>query len=213
MTDPVGKCGAIKFDAFAGEDLRLSIERQMIAELRDQHMRQQCRSSNAAFHRPRWNRRFHNAIALRTGHLYAHVTNDFIRCRHARGNLRDIFAELVQRSATLLAYLFRRQMRVHFARQRLRQRTPYGLHFSDCVRAAMASDSCVSSSSSLSGKSSDASAHKRCCHRIIRSFHGDRFALSIAQSILAPAMMSAQRECSGLRTRLSICNAGMPVSI
>src|SRR3954453_8440964 len=41
LADPVGQGRAVEVDAFALEDLRLAIERQMIAVLRDQHMGEQ----------------------------------------------------------------------------------------------------------------------------------------------------------------------------
>jgi len=46
--DPVGQGGAIKIDAFPGEDLALAVEGKVIAILGDQHMGQQPRSWPAA---------------------------------------------------------------------------------------------------------------------------------------------------------------------
>src|SRR5208283_4259652 len=43
VADPVGEGGAVEFDAFAGIDDGLAVQRGMVAVLRDQHMRDQAR--------------------------------------------------------------------------------------------------------------------------------------------------------------------------
>ena len=48
LSDPVGKGGALKLDALPRVDLRLAVERQVVAELGHQHVRQQAGSCAAA---------------------------------------------------------------------------------------------------------------------------------------------------------------------
>jgi hypothetical protein len=50
--DPSGQRGAVEIDAFAGIDLRLTVERCVIGILRHQHMREQSRSCEAAIDGP-----------------------------------------------------------------------------------------------------------------------------------------------------------------
>lgn len=60
-TDPIGQRTVVQLDAFARIDLALPVQRQVIAELCHQHMRQQARASKAALDRAVWCRRLHDA--------------------------------------------------------------------------------------------------------------------------------------------------------
>ena len=51
LADPVGQRRAIEFDAFAGIDAGLAVQRCMVAELRHQNLREQARTGPAAFDR------------------------------------------------------------------------------------------------------------------------------------------------------------------
>ena len=50
--DPAGKGRALQFDAMAGEDLRLPIERSVVAVFADQHLGEQRRRRQTAGNRP-----------------------------------------------------------------------------------------------------------------------------------------------------------------
>src|ERR1017187_9643855 len=73
--DPTCQRGTRNLDALACINLRLSVQRQMIAELRNDDMGQETWSCQAAFDRPRWRRCFNHAIAAAAGELRPNVRN------------------------------------------------------------------------------------------------------------------------------------------
>ena len=81
---PVGQNGAVEDDSVAREDLRLAVERHVLAELRDSHLRQQRLGRHAALDQMRGRRRLGDArAALRTGVAGPHGLDDAIlRGRH-----------------------------------------------------------------------------------------------------------------------------------
>ena len=81
---PVGQNGAVEHDPVPGEDLRLAVERHMLAELCDRYLRQQRLGWDAALDQMRGRRRLGDArAALRTGVAGPHGLDDAIlRGRH-----------------------------------------------------------------------------------------------------------------------------------
>ena len=81
---PIGQNGAVEHDAVPREDLRLAVERHVLAELRDRHLRQQRLGRDAALDQMRGRRRLGDArAALRTGVAGPHGLDDAIlRRRH-----------------------------------------------------------------------------------------------------------------------------------
>src|SRR5208282_2159188 len=75
-TYPASQRRAGYINSLAAVNLRLSIQRKMVCELRDDHMGQQTGSGKTAFNRPRWSRGFDNSVAARAGELRPHVAND-----------------------------------------------------------------------------------------------------------------------------------------
>ena len=95
--DPVAQGRAIQRDPLAAEDLRLAIQRQMVAVLVDQDMRQQCLGRHAAVDWPLAGGCLHDrrlagatAIARPTGHADPEVGGDIVQ------HLRAVFADQVQ---------------------------------------------------------------------------------------------------------------------
>ena len=75
LADPVGQGRAIEFDAFAGIDAGLAVQRCMVAELRHQNLREQARSGPAAFDRQARHRRLHDRLASATAQLRADMAD------------------------------------------------------------------------------------------------------------------------------------------
>ena len=67
LADPAGQRRAVEFDALAGEDAGLTVERQVIAILRDQHMREKAGSGSAALDRSWRQRRLVELLAAAAG--------------------------------------------------------------------------------------------------------------------------------------------------
>ena len=65
LSHPIGQGRAIQIDAVARIDFRLAIQRQMVAVLRHQHVRQQTRSGETAPDRQFGRRRLGDALAAR----------------------------------------------------------------------------------------------------------------------------------------------------
>jgi hypothetical protein len=70
---PAGEDRVLQLDTFACEDLRLSIQRGMISELRGDDMRQQAGSGKAPINHALRRRRLHHAGTLPAAHLGARV--------------------------------------------------------------------------------------------------------------------------------------------
>ena len=60
---PIGQNGAVEHDPVAREDLRLAVERHVLAELRDRHLRQQRLGRDAALDQMRGRPRLGDARA------------------------------------------------------------------------------------------------------------------------------------------------------
>ena len=102
LADPAGERRAVEIDAIAGEDPGLAIQRQVIAVLRDQHMRERAGAGSATLDRPWRQRRLVERLASAAGQARAH---DALH-HEAAGDIRQA------RSG------FRRASRVRYSRDR-----------------------------------------------------------------------------------------------
>ena len=121
-SNPSCKCRTTDVYTLACIDLRLSIERKMIAIFRDEHMRKKCGSCNAALDRTARRRSFHDAIASRARKLRTHMADDLEVLRDVLQLLADIFSELTQLATALRAALTMRKVRHDLARQMFSKR-------------------------------------------------------------------------------------------
>src|ERR1700733_6179364 len=94
--DPAGQRRAGDIHALAGVNLRLPVQWQVIAELGNDDVGQKCWSGKTAFNRPRWRRRFDDAVAALAAELRPHMTNDLEAVGNILQLLRDVFAKLPQ---------------------------------------------------------------------------------------------------------------------
>ncbi len=98
---PSGQSGTIKVDSFPSVDLRLPIQRQVICELRHQHMRQQTRAGQTLIDRPRRSRCLDHLFAASASKLRPHMLNHLEAGRNAFQLLGYIFAKLTQGTAAI----------------------------------------------------------------------------------------------------------------
>ncbi len=126
-SDPVGERRAVKFDAGSGVDQGLPIQRQMIAELGDQHLGQQPWSRPAALDRQRRHRRLVNALAGPAGEARPDVADHLELRRHVVENFRDVLADDVQLAAAGRTGAARRLVPAFLPRQMAGQRPAGGL--------------------------------------------------------------------------------------
>jgi hypothetical protein len=120
-TDPSSERGAVEIDAFAGIDLRLPVQRRVIAILRHQHMRKQPGSGVGSRNRPGRRGRFDHRLTAAAAELRPHMADDLEALGHILEDFGDIFAELAQRASTTGAAARLRAMRLDLARQMFRQ--------------------------------------------------------------------------------------------
>lgn len=99
--DPLGHRGALELDAFTGIDLRLPIERQVVAVLRDQDMGKEPRSGEAARNRPRRCVQLHDTFTRGARKLRAHVLDHAEARRLVIDHFGHVFADLAHRPSTL----------------------------------------------------------------------------------------------------------------
>jgi hypothetical protein len=93
LADPVAQCGAIQLNPFAGEDLGLPIQRQVIDVFADQQVRQRGRGRPAARGGHRRGRGLGDRVAGGAGEFGADVTDDPVMPGHVVQRLGDILAE------------------------------------------------------------------------------------------------------------------------
>src|SRR5260370_9318745 len=83
----------------------------MIAELGGEHVRQQAWSGEPPIDGAAGCRCLHDAVASGTAHPWAHMTDDLEAGREVLEHLGDVFAELLQSTATGRTALFLREVR------------------------------------------------------------------------------------------------------
>jgi hypothetical protein len=79
---PVRQGGAVQIDAFARDDLTLSIQQKMIRVLGRQYMGEQSGAGQSALDRPARRTRLHDLLAAHTGELRSHVPDYLVAGRH-----------------------------------------------------------------------------------------------------------------------------------
>ena len=92
-----------QLDAFAGEDLGLAIERQVIIVLRDGDMREQAGAGPPAGDRVIGCRRCHDRVAGPARQLLAHMPDHLKAAGHVIEGLGDLFADPAQGAAAMRA--------------------------------------------------------------------------------------------------------------
>ena len=118
---PSSERGAVQIDAFAREDLGLSIQRQVVPVLGHQHMSQKRRCSQATLDGPRRCGRFNHALAVVAGELRPHMADHLEGCRDTFQLLADIFSELAQRTTATRAAVVLGHVHDDFAGKIFRQ--------------------------------------------------------------------------------------------
>ena len=97
--DPAGQGRAVEIDALAGEDLRLTVQRQVVAILADQNVGDQPRRSQALCDRPLGRRRLVDRAAAAATVFGAADTQHTQASRYIVQHLADRLADLVHRPA------------------------------------------------------------------------------------------------------------------
>src|SRR5258708_33488359 len=95
-------------EALPKKDFGLAIQRQVGGILRNQHMRQQARTGEAAFDRPARRRFLHDASAAGAAQFWPHNLDDFESRRNVLEDLGNIFGQQPQRTAAVGAGLLPR---------------------------------------------------------------------------------------------------------
>lgn len=96
LADPVCQGGALQIYALTGVNLRLSIQRQMIDKLRDQHMGQQPRASEASGYRTTRRRHLRDVLAASANPLRTDMANDFETCRNILQHFGHILTQMTK---------------------------------------------------------------------------------------------------------------------
>ena len=101
-SDPIGQGGTVEIDAFAGIDLGLAVQRQMVGILGHQHMGEQSRARPPALDRQGRHRRLHDRFTQAADDLGADMPDD-LELGDALQHLGLVLAEPAQLSAASLA--------------------------------------------------------------------------------------------------------------
>jgi hypothetical protein len=101
LSDPVAQGRAVEVQSLAGIDLGLAVQRQMIAELSHQQMRQHARRGASARRRHRRSRGLRDGVAGVAGIFRPHVADDLEVSRHVVEHLGDVLAELAHAAAAV----------------------------------------------------------------------------------------------------------------
>ena len=99
VAEPFGALAAIDLDAGARIDLGLAIERNVVAELGDDHVREKARVDHAAWNGQLRHRRLHHRLAFFARAGRAHVADHLEARRHVGQHLGDALAHGAQRVA------------------------------------------------------------------------------------------------------------------
>jgi len=115
--DPPGQGRGFQLDAFAGEDLGLAIERQVVVVLRYGDVREQAGAGAPAGDHMIGRRRCHHRVAGPARQLLAHMPDHLEAAGHVIEGLGHLFADPAQGAAAMRAgaggrvpHLFARQM-------------------------------------------------------------------------------------------------------
>jgi hypothetical protein len=99
LSHPIAQRRAVKLQTFAGIDLALAIQRQVVGVFRHQQVRQHGRCSAAARRRHRRGGRLGNGIARPAGKFRPDVADDLKMPRHVIQHLGHVLAELSHAAA------------------------------------------------------------------------------------------------------------------
>jgi hypothetical protein len=102
---PSTQCRTAEINAMPRKDLRLPVERGVIAVFADQHLRQQRGRRQATGNQPLGRRRLDHLIAGAAGVFRAGDANDTKLCRHPVQHLADTLTDRMQSPATASASL------------------------------------------------------------------------------------------------------------
>lgn len=94
-----GECRTLKIDTIAGEDLRLPVERGMVAIFADQHLRQQRRRCQAAGDGPLRSGRLHHRLASPASIFWSRRLDHAQLRRYPVQHLAHALADGMQRAA------------------------------------------------------------------------------------------------------------------
>ena len=126
LANPVRQRRAIQIDPVTGIDLGLSIQRQMVAVFRHQHMCEQTRTGKAAGNRQARRGRLGDGLTAAAGQFRSHMADHAERAGHIFQQLGDILAQRTQCPAATWASTGGGMFH-HIARQGLGQLPAGGL--------------------------------------------------------------------------------------
>jgi hypothetical protein len=135
LTDHIGQRRAAEIDIFAGVNLSLAVQWQMVAILCHQHMRQQTCSGATAADRQAGSRRLDNRLTHPARQFRTDMADDAERAEHIVQDHGDVLTEGAQGAATAWAGT-RRRMLDDVARQSLGQRRAGGLPYRSACASA-----------------------------------------------------------------------------
>ena len=100
---PVGQRRAFQLDAFAREDRALPVEREVVAVLGRDHVREQPGPGGAALDRPGEGGRLHDRLAAAAGVLGPDLADDLETSWHVLEPFADILAQQLEGAAAVRA--------------------------------------------------------------------------------------------------------------
>jgi hypothetical protein len=103
LADHIGQRRTAEVDVFTGVDLSLAMQRQVVAILPHQHMRQQTRAGATAADRQAGSRRLDNRLTHPARQFRTDMADDAERAGHIVQDLCDILAERTQGAPTVRA--------------------------------------------------------------------------------------------------------------
>jgi hypothetical protein len=127
LPDPVGECGAVKLNAFAGVDTRLPVQWLVVAELRDHHVSDQARAWPPALDRQRRHGCLHDGLAGTAAQLRADMSDHLEAGRDVFEHLALVRADPAEGGAAAAGAGAGRLVDDGLARQMRRQRRAHRL--------------------------------------------------------------------------------------
>ena len=102
--DPIGQRRTVEFDALAGIDLSLPIQRKMIGIFGDKHLRYRGLGRQSALDQPRRRRRLHHHVLTSSAAIFGSANHQHAElCRHDVEPFARILADPMQRLAAARA--------------------------------------------------------------------------------------------------------------
>jgi len=110
LSDPTGQCRALQFDPRAGVNAALPVERQVIAVLRNQHVREQTGTRQASGNRPARRGGLNDPVTGSASVLRANMPDDPQARGYVFEDFSNVVAPFLQGTATVRAAVIRWQM-------------------------------------------------------------------------------------------------------